>query len=307
MESEYLKTFVEVLRCGNFSMAATALHVTQSAVSRRIKTMEDHYGTILVNRRGPVLTPTESGRLVHEKARQILELENELACGLQRINGRSQFSFACSRPFGITYLPTVMGEFLKWYEGKVDVRLCFETPSEALEGLREHRHDIIEIEHQDDIDFSHFGSSSLGVDDMIFISSPQLGLPAPLISVDELACQRLYRRNENCCSTKMLSFNLSAIGRGQVEFKNVLFFDDLHTIIESVCAGMGISFISKSLVAGKLAEGKLLEHRVKGFIHSRKRSLVYRSETLQNKPQSDFITCLCNVIQQTCKSCHPLN
>ena len=305
MESEYLKTFVEVLRCGNFTKAATALNVTQSAVSRRIKFMEDRYGTILVNRSGPVLTATEPGRLVYEKARQILELENELACGLQRINCCSQFSFACSRPFGITYLPTVMGEFLKLYEGKVDVRLCFETPSEALEGLRGYRHDIIEIEHLDEIDFSPFGSSSLGVDDMIFISSPRLGLPVPLISVDELACQRLYRRSEDCCSTKMLSFNLAAIGRDSNAFSNVLLFDDLHTIIESVCAGKGIAFISKSLVACQLAEGKLLEHKVGGFIHSRKRSLVYHSKIHLNQPQSDFITCLRNVIQQTCKSCHP--
>jgi LysR family transcriptional regulator, transcriptional activator of the cysJI operon len=161
-----------------------------------------------------------------------------------------------------------------------------------------HRHDIIVIEHWDEIEFSPFNSTSLGVDDMIFISSPLLGLPAPLISVDELVTQRLYRRKEDCCSAKMLSFNLSAIGRDPNEFRNVLLFDDLHTIIGSVCAGKGIAFISKSLVACQLAEGKLLEHKVKGFLHSRKRSLVHRSETLQNQPQSDFITCLRTVIRQ---------
>jgi len=297
MESEYLKSFVEAIRCGNFSKAATTLNVTQSAVSRRVKFMEERYGTILINRSGPVLMPTESGRLVYEKARQILELEIELTNELQRIHGPRQFSFACTRPFGITYLPAVMGEFLRLYEGKVDVQLSFANPHEAMEGLREKKHDIIVIEHWDEIEFSPFCSTSLGVDDMIFISSPLLGLPAPLISVDELVSQRLYRRKEDCCSKKMLSFNLSAIGRDPDEFGKVLLIDDLQTIIGSVCAGKGIAFISKSVVACQLAEGKLLEHKVKGFLHSRKRSLVHRSEILQNQPQSDFITCLRTVIR----------
>ncbi len=43
MESLYLKTLVEVVRTGSLSRAAETLHVTQPAVSRRIKFMEDQY------------------------------------------------------------------------------------------------------------------------------------------------------------------------------------------------------------------------------------------------------------------------
>jgi len=294
MESTYLKTFVEVVRCSNFSKAAESLHVTQSAVSRRIKFMEDQYGTLLIDRSGPLLRPTEAGQLVYEKARQMLELEGELASELQQLNGLSPLNFACTRPFGIAYFPAIMQKYMRKYEGKVDIRLSFATPPEALAGLRENSHDIIVIEHWDMVDFSPFGTIGLGEDEMIFVSSPKLGLPAPGVTIDELLSHRLYRRRDDCCSGKMLAFNLAAIGLDPNAFKNVLLYDDLHVIIELVSAGEGIAFLSKSLVDRQLKGGDLREHKVDGFGHSRKRTLAYREANCNNQPLRHLITCICD-------------
>lgn len=294
MESTYLKTFVEVVHSGNFSKAAEALFVTQSAVSRRVKYMEDQYGTMLLNRSGPVLQPTEAGWLVYEKARRMLALESELAKGLQTINDRKSLAFACTRPFGITFLPGIIKSFTGRYEGKIDIRLSFEMPHKALEGLRENRHDIIVVEHWEKIDFSPFSTLRLGIDEMLFVSAPQLGLSAPEVAVDDLLRQRLYRRKEDCCSGKLLAFNMMAIGRDPHEFGNILIYDDLHVIIESVCAGEGIAFVSSSLVAKELEQGKLRGHRVEGFCHSRRRTIAYRDELLQSQPLRYFINCVSN-------------
>ena len=294
MESSYLKTLVEVVRRGSFSKAAETLHLTQSAVSRRIKFMEEQYGTTLIDRNGPLLHPTEAGRVVHEKAQRMLELEGELASELQKMNEHLTLCFACTRPFGIAFLPAIMKKFMKRYEGKVDIRLSFETPPEALANLREKRHDVVVIEHWDHIDFAPCGTITLGVDEMVFVSSPQFGLPTPWVTVDELLRYRLYRRREDCCSGKLLVSNMSAIGRNPDEFSNVLLYDDLHVIIELVSAGEGIALLSKSVVGNQLKEGKLREHRVEGFCHSRERTLAYHNEILQNQPLRYFITCICN-------------
>jgi len=58
MELVYLRTFVQSLEAGSFSKAADALCVTQSAVSRRIKFLEDQYGYPLLDRSGPLLAAT---------------------------------------------------------------------------------------------------------------------------------------------------------------------------------------------------------------------------------------------------------
>ena len=69
-----LAAFAAVLHSGSFETAAGRLHVTQSAVSQRIKTLEEALGTTLIRRTRPA-TPTEAGRrlLAHAEAVGLLE------------------------------------------------------------------------------------------------------------------------------------------------------------------------------------------------------------------------------------------
>lgn len=292
MESGYLRTFFEVVRCGSFSKAAEVLFVTQSAVSRRIKLMEERYGCQLIDRSGPTLKPTEAGWIVYENAWQMLELESALDKQIQKLNERPALAFACTRPFAIAYLPAVMRRYMAKFEGKADLRLSFEMPPNALQGLRDRKYDLIVLEHWDDIDFTPCRTVAIGTDEMVFVSAPHLGLPSPEVAVDELIRHRLYRRKDDCCSGKLLAHNMAAIGRSPGEFGNVLLYNDLHVIIESVLAGEGIAFISRSLVLGHLEEGRLCEHRVPGFTHERRRTLAYREQDSRNKPFHYLIGCI---------------
>ncbi len=292
MESAYLKTLMEVARTGNISRAAEKLCITQSAASRRIKHLEEHYGCPLLDRSGPVLTPTEAGKIVFEKAQRMIDLENDLKNELIKIGERARISFSCTRPFGIACLPAIMKRFMGKYEGKSDLRLAFEMPSQILQGLRDNRHDLVVVEHWESIDFSSFATATLVEDEMVFVSAPRLGIGAPFVEVDHLFDHRLYRRREDCCSGKLLARNMQAIGRGLDEFDKVLIYDDLHVIIDSVLAGEGIAFISRCLVENHLALGALLEHRVKGFIHGRSRTLAVNRASLPTKQLRYFITCI---------------
>ena len=132
MELTLMKTLVEVVRCGSFTKAASVLNVTQSAVSKRINFMEEFYGRPLVDRNGPLLVPTEAGRLVHEMASRMLALENRLAEELQKLNQRTSLRFACSRPFGMTLLPAVMKEYMAGHGNTVDIQVHFLAPTQAL-------------------------------------------------------------------------------------------------------------------------------------------------------------------------------
>src|SRR5690349_7014079 len=74
LEPRRLLTFREVARRGSFPQAATALHLTQPAVSQQIRALETALGARLLDRRpgGPIaLTPT--GTLVLEHAEAVAE------------------------------------------------------------------------------------------------------------------------------------------------------------------------------------------------------------------------------------------
>lgn len=46
MDTVLARTFLEIVAAGNFGRAAERLHVTQTAVSARVRTLEDQLGQI---------------------------------------------------------------------------------------------------------------------------------------------------------------------------------------------------------------------------------------------------------------------
>lgn len=76
LDSRHLAAFAAVLREGSFDAAARALHVTPSAVSQRIKALEERLGRVLV-RRGAPCTATEAGESLQRHAQQLALLEAE--------------------------------------------------------------------------------------------------------------------------------------------------------------------------------------------------------------------------------------
>jgi len=61
-----LRAFARAARTGSFKRAADELHVSASALSRRIQTLEEHLGTALFRRLNPGLELTEAGARYRE-------------------------------------------------------------------------------------------------------------------------------------------------------------------------------------------------------------------------------------------------
>ena len=72
-----LEALAAVVREGSFERAARQLHITPSAVSQRIKQLEERAGQVLVLR-GQPCTGTEAGRRLCLHVEQVALLENEL-------------------------------------------------------------------------------------------------------------------------------------------------------------------------------------------------------------------------------------
>ncbi len=73
MDIELLRTFIEVNRTGHFGRAADNLFLTQSAVSARIKMLEDTLGVTLFERKRNDIRLTSSGNRFLRHARSIVE------------------------------------------------------------------------------------------------------------------------------------------------------------------------------------------------------------------------------------------
>ena len=67
IDNGQLAAFAAVLTEGNFELAARKLNVTPSAISQRIKLLEDRIGQILIQRSNPCQA-TAAGRIIDRKS-----------------------------------------------------------------------------------------------------------------------------------------------------------------------------------------------------------------------------------------------
>ena len=83
MDTRFLKTLLIASETGSLSETARLLNVTPSAVMQRIKALEASLGCALLKRSGHRMQPTAFALALRDRARQMLDLENELhdVCG----------------------------------------------------------------------------------------------------------------------------------------------------------------------------------------------------------------------------------
>src|SRR5260221_10282430 len=79
-----LSAVAVVVREGSFERAGRALNVTPSAVSQRVKQLEERLGGVLIVR-GQTCVATEMGRLICRHVEQVGMLEDELHGMLPRL------------------------------------------------------------------------------------------------------------------------------------------------------------------------------------------------------------------------------
>ena len=108
-----VQAFVAIADGGSFRQAAESLHVTQTAITQRLRKLETYLGVALVERTTRRTTLTEIGRRFLPQARRLL---NELSDALTEIretglSRRGDVSIACVPTVGVQYLPRVLRAF----------------------------------------------------------------------------------------------------------------------------------------------------------------------------------------------------
>lgn len=81
LDYRQLQAFASVIEAQSFDKAARRLHLTQSAVSQRVKQLEESLGQVLIVRSQP-LTPTAAGQQLLRHYRQVSLLQSELLASL---------------------------------------------------------------------------------------------------------------------------------------------------------------------------------------------------------------------------------
>lgn len=117
MDGRGLRYFVEVVRQGGFTRAAAVLNVTQSAISKMIRQLEDHLGVPLLIRGARGIRLTDAGHLAYERGLAVLEGLRALQADVDALQGLTRGSLRLGLPpmVGAPFFPQVLREFRRRY------------------------------------------------------------------------------------------------------------------------------------------------------------------------------------------------
>jgi DNA-binding transcriptional LysR family regulator len=132
-----LRVLVAVARYGSVTAAARALNYAQPSVSHHLARLESETGTKLIQRAGRGIRLTDAGRLLAERAAEVIgrldAAENELAAYTGLRAGRLRLA---AFPSALATIVPVAGSYLRGANPDLDLRLTEAEPPEALRMLR---------------------------------------------------------------------------------------------------------------------------------------------------------------------------
>ena len=132
-----LRVLVAVHRCGSVTAAARSLNYAQPSVSHHLARLEAETGTKLIQRAGRGIRLTDAGRLLAERAAEVIgrldAAENELAAYTGLRAGRLRLA---AFPSALGTIVPAAAAMLREQQPSADLRLTEAEPPEALRMLR---------------------------------------------------------------------------------------------------------------------------------------------------------------------------
>jgi len=113
MELRHLRYFAAVAAHGSFQKAAQHLRVTQPAVSRQVKDLEDELGVRLLTRTKHLNKLTDAGETFYEEAKDLLARADRLVDRATKSHKNEVLRVGYAPSFVAGIMPTALAEFQK--------------------------------------------------------------------------------------------------------------------------------------------------------------------------------------------------
>ena len=131
-----IRSFVKIAEVGSFHEAAELLHISQPALTRRIKKLEEGLGTSLLDRTTRRVSLTSVGRDFLPKARRLLDDFEDSILNIKELAERQvgQVTLASIPTAAFYFLPSVIRLYNQQYP-QIRIRLLDLSANEGLEAV----------------------------------------------------------------------------------------------------------------------------------------------------------------------------
>lgn len=284
MTLNHINIFLKVYELQNITHAATALNMTQPAVSRAIKELEQEYDVFLFERLNKRLQITECGKQFYAQAQHISHLLDNMDKSLKNWNEQGTIRVGASLTLGNYLLPALSAAFQEqWPSLTIEVRIS--NGQNLHSDLLANRLDIALIEgYLTDPDLH---CEFLSQDKLVLILPNEHPLcDAAEIRLEELTHYPLLLRETGSVSRVLVDH---AFTRAHLTPTPLWRSSSTNALIKAVHSGIGISILPEHLVAEDIARGYISTRPVLDERFLRNNYIVWHKHKLLTPTIKRFI------------------
>ncbi|MCR5866487.1 LysR substrate-binding domain-containing protein [Aquincola sp. J276] len=256
-----LRAFEAVARRLSFSGAADELHLTQSAISRQIRALEEELGAVLFLRGTRHVELTGTGATLLRTVAPLLDRLDATVRQIRVTTGRRHVSVTTFASFASLWLIPRLHSFQRLHPD-IDIRI---SASDVVMEMDDPELDIaLRYCHPKDAPpgaTKLFGEVLTPVVGHSLAEQAQRGLAPPLREPADLARHTLLEEDDPRPSAEFLTWRYWLARRGlpNQEPLRWLYLNYTHQQIQAALAGQGVALARLALVQESLQRGELVE------------------------------------------------
>lgn len=232
--TDLLRTFVKVMDCGSFTLAAELVGRTQSAVSLQIRRLEEIVNVQLFQRSAHKLNLTEEGRSLASYARRILALNDEALTNLRQSEVAGRVRLGAPHEYTASLLPEFLGKFAQTHPN-VMLEVTSDLSKTLLRAQQDGAFDLVIALHEDS---APDGGRPIHTEPLVWVGgedhASHLQTPLPLVLAPP-PC--IYR-----------SRMLQGLNQADRASRIVYLSSSYNGISAAVRAGIGVTLMAESTI-----------------------------------------------------------
>ncbi len=243
MNTQYLKTFINLTETKSFTATAKKLNMTQPGVTQHLKHLEDYYGIVLIERKGKFFRVTEAGDKLlvycrklfaeHEKLREEISLDEPT---------KGACMIASPGSFGIKLYSTLL-ELNKKYP-LLNFYFTVAPNQSIVQGVLAEKYPLAYISV--DIDDPGINKKKISNEKLLLVAPKKV----KIATYDDIVnCGFIAHPDGYLHASRLLSENFPKQYRSVHDFPVRGFVNQINRILDPVACGLGFTVLPEHAVA----------------------------------------------------------
>ena len=256
MNLHHLAIFASIAETGSLTASAQRLHISQPALSRELRTLEQRLGVTLFERHAKGMRPTHAGEVLRRYAARLFDLERAAEAAMREIAGafHGRLALGASNTIGTYVLPRVLAA-LRRERPQVQVTLFVGNTEQVSQGVDDMRFMLGFIEGP--LHRKGLRATAFQQDEIVPVAAPDHPLLRKRrLAIADLSNQPLLVREPGSGTRELIAATLR---RCHIVEGPTMEFGSTEALKRAAVHGGGIAWLPRISMVNELREGSLRE------------------------------------------------